>query len=97
MVRSQCSRLSGLRDDEGCSAVPMFAKAAAAGDVIKAVYNQVETIAQGNLSSTDVLAAKNKLKAERLVSVESSGGFLDEIGSQAPVAGSYAPPSTVVL
>uniref|UniRef100_A0A2K5EQK1 Peptidase M16 N-terminal domain-containing protein n=1 Tax=Aotus nancymaae TaxID=37293 RepID=A0A2K5EQK1_AOTNA len=37
-----------------------ISQAAAAGDVIKAAYNQVKTITQGNLSNTDVQTAKNK-------------------------------------
>lgn len=39
---------------------------------------------------------RNKLKAGYLMSVESSEGFLDEVGSQALAAGSYTPPSTVL-
>ena len=39
---------------------------------------------------------RNKLKAGYLMSVESSEDFLDEIGSQALVSGSYMPPSTVL-
>ncbi|KAK2097673.1 Cytochrome b-c1 complex subunit 2, mitochondrial [Saguinus oedipus] len=141
-------------------------------DVIKAAYNQVKTIAQGNLSNTDIQTAKfpielrilsmtkgsmkrtqfiqekgkgkgqdcdlyntvalamgqlelsvvtptpsptpcfdrvfktpglhtltarrNKLKAGYLMSVESSEGLLEEVGSQALIAGSYVPPSTVL-
>nr|KAF6442780.1 ubiquinol-cytochrome c reductase core protein 2 [Rousettus aegyptiacus] len=53
-------------------------------------------IAQGHLPSANVQAAKNKLKAGYLMSVESSDGFLDEIGCQALVAGSYMPPSAVL-
>lgn len=30
------------------------------------------------------------------MSIESSEGFLDEVGSQALIAGSYVPPSTVL-
>lgn len=67
---------------------------AAAGDVIKAAYNQVKSIAQGNLSSTDVQAAKNKLEAGYLMPMESFEDFLGEVRSQAPVAGSYVLPST---
>ncbi|MEJ1273892.1 von Willebrand factor A domain containing 3A [Cricetulus griseus] len=63
-------------------------------DVIKAAYNQVKAVAQGNLSSADVQAAKNKLKAGYLMSVETSEGFLSEIGSQALLAGSYMSPPT---
>lgn len=43
-----------------------------------------------------LLLDRNKLKAGYLMSVESSEGFLDEVGSQALVAGSYVPPSTVL-
>uniref|UniRef100_G1PZJ6 Uncharacterized protein n=1 Tax=Myotis lucifugus TaxID=59463 RepID=G1PZJ6_MYOLU len=64
-----------------------LSQAAAARDVIKAAYNQVKAIAQGNLSSTDVQAAKNKLKPRYLKSLESSEGFLDEVSSQALVTG----------
>lgn len=42
------------------------------------------------------LTDRNKLKAGYLMSVESSDGFLDEIGCQALVAGSYMPPSAVL-
>ncbi|XP_045392370.1 cytochrome b-c1 complex subunit 2, mitochondrial-like [Lemur catta] len=90
------SAFNASYSDSGLFGIYTISQAAAAGDVIKAAYNQVKTIAQGNLSNTDVRAAKNKLKAGYLMSVESSEGFLDEVGSQAPVAGSYVPPSTVL-
>ncbi|KAF7465950.1 Hypothetical predicted protein [Marmota monax] len=82
--------------DSGLFGIYTVSQAAAAGDVIKAAYNQVKTIAQGNLSNADLQAAKNKLKAGYLMSVESSAGFLDEVGCQALVAGSYIPPSTLL-
>nr|XP_051714392.1 cytochrome b-c1 complex subunit 2, mitochondrial-like [Oryctolagus cuniculus] len=82
--------------DSGLFRIYTTSQAAAAGDVIKAAYNQVKTVAQGNLSSADVQAAKNKLKAGYLMSVESSEGFLDEVGSQALITGSCVPPSTVL-
>nr|KAF6356370.1 ubiquinol-cytochrome c reductase core protein 2 [Myotis myotis] len=90
------SAFNASYSDSGLFGIYTISQAAAAGDVIKAAYNQVKAIAQGNLSSTDVQAAKNKLKAGYLMSVESSEGFLDEIGSQALVAGSYVPPPTVL-
>ncbi|CAO2583075.1 Cytochrome b-c1 complex subunit 2, mitochondrial [Lemmus lemmus] len=80
--------------DSGLFGIYTISQAAAAGDVIKAAYNQVKAVAQGNLSSADVQAAKNKLKAGYLMSVETSEGFLSEIGSQALVAGSYMSPPT---
>lgn len=82
--------------DSGLFGIYTVSQAAAAGDVIKAAYNQVKTIAQGNLSNADLQAAKNKLKAGYLMSVESSAGFLDEVGCQALVAGSYIPPNTLL-
>lgn len=45
---------------------------------------------------TYLLLDRNKLKAGYLMSVESSEGFLDEVGSQALGAGSYTPPATVL-
>lgn len=90
------SAFNASYSDSGLFGIYTISQAAAARDVIKAAYNQVKTIAQGNLSSADVQVAKNKLKAGYLMSVESSEGFLDEVGSQALVAGSYVPPSTVL-
>uniref|UniRef100_A0A2I3RVP0 Cytochrome b-c1 complex subunit 2, mitochondrial n=2 Tax=Pan TaxID=9596 RepID=A0A2I3RVP0_PANTR len=90
------SAFNASYSDSGLFGIYTISQATAAGDVIKAAYNQVKTIAQGNLSNTDVQAAKNKLKAGYLMSVESSECFLEEVGSQALVAGSYVPPSTVL-
>uniref|UniRef100_A0A2K6QGW7 Cytochrome b-c1 complex subunit 2, mitochondrial n=1 Tax=Rhinopithecus roxellana TaxID=61622 RepID=A0A2K6QGW7_RHIRO len=90
------SAFNASYSDSGLFGIYTISQATAAGDVIKAAYNQVKTIAQGNLSNTDVQAAKNKLKAGYLMSVESSERFLEEVGSQALVAGSFVPPSTVL-
>ena len=90
------SAFNASYSDSGLFGFYTISQAASAGDVIKAAYNQVKTIAQGNLSNPGVQAAKNKLKAGYLMSVESSEGFLDEVGSQALAAGSYTPPSTVL-
>uniref|UniRef100_A0A8C5K8Y9 Ubiquinol cytochrome c reductase core protein 2 n=1 Tax=Jaculus jaculus TaxID=51337 RepID=A0A8C5K8Y9_JACJA len=81
--------------DSGLFGIYTISQAAAAGDVIKAAYGQVKSVAQGNLSSADVQAAKNKLKAGYVMSVETSEGFLHEVGAQALGAGSYVPPSTI--
>uniref|UniRef100_A0A452TX04 Cytochrome b-c1 complex subunit 2, mitochondrial n=1 Tax=Ursus maritimus TaxID=29073 RepID=A0A452TX04_URSMA len=90
------SAFNASYSDSGLFGIYTISQAAAAGEVIKAAYNQVKTIAQGNLSNADVQAAKNKLKAGYLMSVETSEGFLDEVGSQALGAGSYTPPATVL-
>lgn len=47
-------------------------------------------------SAARPLSHRNKLKAGYLMAVESSEGFLDEVGSQALVAGSYMPPPAVL-
>ncbi|EDL17213.1 ubiquinol cytochrome c reductase core protein 2, isoform CRA_c [Mus musculus] len=90
------SAFNASYSDSGLFGIYTISQAAAAGEVINAAYNQVKAVAQGNLSSADVQAAKNKLKAGYLMSVETSEGFLSEIGSQALAAGSYMPPSTVL-
>ncbi|KAF6272528.1 ubiquinol-cytochrome c reductase core protein 2 [Rhinolophus ferrumequinum] len=81
------SAFNASYSDSGLFGIYTIAQAAAAGDVIKAAYSQVKTIAQGNLASADVQIAKNKLKAGYLMYVESSEGSLNEIGSQALIAG----------
>uniref|UniRef100_A0A8C6W6U2 Cytochrome b-c1 complex subunit 2, mitochondrial n=1 Tax=Nannospalax galili TaxID=1026970 RepID=A0A8C6W6U2_NANGA len=90
------SAFNASYSDSGLFGIYTISQAAAAGDVIKAAYSQVKSISQGNLSSADIQAAKSKVKAGYLMSVETSEGFLNEIGSQALLAGSYTPPSTVI-
>uniref|UniRef100_H0XSP4 Cytochrome b-c1 complex subunit 2, mitochondrial n=1 Tax=Otolemur garnettii TaxID=30611 RepID=H0XSP4_OTOGA len=90
------SAFNASYSDSGLFGIYTISQAVAAGDVIKVAYNQIKTIAQGSLSKADVQAARNKLKAGYLMSVESSEGFLGEVGSQALVAGSYIPPSRVL-
>ncbi|XP_042545742.1 cytochrome b-c1 complex subunit 2, mitochondrial [Dipodomys spectabilis] len=86
------SAFNASYSDSGLFGIYTISQAAAAGDVIKTAYNQVKAISQGTLTSTDVQNAKKKLKAGYLMSVESSEGFLDEVGSQSLIAGSYVPP-----
>lgn len=90
------SAFNASYSDSGLFGIYTVSQAAAAGDVINDAYSQVKAVAQGNFSSTDVQAAKNKLKAGYLMSVETSEGFLSEIGSQALATGSYTPPPTVL-
>lgn len=90
------SAFNASYSDSGLFGIYTVSQATTAGDVIKAAYNQVKAVAQGKLTSTDLQTAKNKLKAGYLMSVESSEGFLNEVGSQALVAGSYVPPTTVL-
>nr|XP_056722588.1 cytochrome b-c1 complex subunit 2, mitochondrial [Euleptes europaea] len=82
--------------DSGLFGIYTIAQPSAAGEVIKASLNQVKAIVQGELTEVEVSRAKNQLKAALLMSVESSDGLLEEIGSQALASGAYASPAAVV-
>ncbi|KAJ7409373.1 Cytochrome b-c1 complex subunit 2, mitochondrial [Willisornis vidua] len=64
-------------------------------DVIKAALNQVKAVAQGGVTDADVTTAKNQLKANYLMSVETSQGLLNEIGAESLVSGTHTSPSVV--
>ncbi|XP_015281713.1 PREDICTED: cytochrome b-c1 complex subunit 2, mitochondrial isoform X2 [Gekko japonicus] len=82
--------------DSGLFGIYTVAQPSAAGEVIKAALNQAKTVAQGGLTEEEVTRAKNQLKAALLMSVESSDGLLEEIGSQALASGTYLSPAAVV-
>ncbi|XP_077172253.1 cytochrome b-c1 complex subunit 2, mitochondrial [Paroedura picta] len=79
--------------DSGLFGFYTIAQPSTAGEVIKAAVNQVKTVAQGGLPEEEVARAKSQLKAALLMSVEPSGGLLEEIGSQALSSGTYASPA----
>ncbi|MGH0161891.1 UNVERIFIED_CONTAM: hypothetical protein FKN15_042036 [Acipenser sinensis] len=56
-------------------------------DVIQAAMAQIKAVAQGGVTVADVTRAKNQLKARYLMSMESTNGLLDEIGTQALASG----------
>ncbi|XP_038556225.1 cytochrome b-c1 complex subunit 2, mitochondrial [Micropterus salmoides] len=82
--------------DSGLFGVYTIAQADSAGQVIKAAIAQVKGVAEGNVSDADVTRAKNQVKAEYLMSIESSESLLEEIGAQALTTAAYQPPDTVV-
>ncbi|XP_035511245.1 cytochrome b-c1 complex subunit 2, mitochondrial [Morone saxatilis] len=82
--------------DSGLFGVYTIAQADSAGEVIKAAIAQVSGVAEGNISDADVARAKNQLKAEYLMSLESSESLLEEIGAQALTTAAYQLPDTVV-
>lgn len=82
--------------DSGLFGVYTIAQADSAGEVIKAAIAQVKAVAEGNVSEADVTRAKNKVKTEYLMSVESSESLLEEIGAQALATAAYQLPDTVV-
>ncbi|KAH0631919.1 hypothetical protein JD844_019822, partial [Phrynosoma platyrhinos] len=82
--------------DSGLFGIYTISQASVAGEVIKAALDQVKAVSQGGVTDAEVTRAKNQLKAAFLMSIESSEGLLDEIGSQALASGAYASPATVV-
>uniref|UniRef100_A0A4W5QH43 Ubiquinol-cytochrome c reductase core protein 2b n=1 Tax=Hucho hucho TaxID=62062 RepID=A0A4W5QH43_9TELE len=80
--------------DSGLFGVYTISQSAAAGDVIKAAIGQVKAVARG-VSEADLNRAKTQLKAEYLMSLESSEGLLDAMGSQALARGAYHSPEAI--
>uniref|UniRef100_A0A8C8HM84 Ubiquinol-cytochrome c reductase core protein 2b n=1 Tax=Oncorhynchus tshawytscha TaxID=74940 RepID=A0A8C8HM84_ONCTS len=80
--------------DSGLFGVYTISQSAAAGDVIKAAIGQVKAVASG-VSEADLTRAKTQLKAEYLMSLESSEGLLDAMGSQALTRGAYHSPEVI--
>ncbi|XP_056143805.1 cytochrome b-c1 complex subunit 2, mitochondrial [Lampris incognitus] len=80
--------------DSGLFGVYTISQADSAGEVIKAAIAQVTGVAEGNLSEADVSRAKNQIKAEYLMSMESSEGLMEEMGAQALATGTYQAPET---
>uniref|UniRef100_A0A8D0GJI7 Ubiquinol-cytochrome c reductase core protein 2 n=1 Tax=Sphenodon punctatus TaxID=8508 RepID=A0A8D0GJI7_SPHPU len=82
--------------DSGLFGVYIISHASAAREVIKAALNEVKAVAEGGITDEDVKRAKNQLKAAYLLSVESSNGLLNEIGSEALTSGTYTSVTGVV-
>uniref|UniRef100_A0A3Q1BUJ0 Ubiquinol-cytochrome c reductase core protein 2a n=1 Tax=Amphiprion ocellaris TaxID=80972 RepID=A0A3Q1BUJ0_AMPOC len=82
--------------DSGLFGVYTIAQASSAGEVIKAAIAQVNGVAEGGVAAADVTRAKNQVKAEYLMSMESSEGLLEEIGAQALATGTYQVPNAVL-
>jgi len=81
--------------DSGLFGVYTICQYAAAGDVIKAAVAQVKAVADGAVTAADLTQAKNKLKAQYLMSLETSEGLIDAMGSQALSGGVYLTPDAV--
>ncbi|CAG5897765.1 ubiquinol-cytochrome c reductase core protein 2a [Menidia menidia] len=82
--------------DSGLFGVYTIAQADAAGEVIKAAIAQVNGVAEGNVSEADITRAKNQVKAEYLMLVESSEGLIEEIGAQVLNTAAYQSPDAVL-
>ncbi|XP_005054720.1 PREDICTED: cytochrome b-c1 complex subunit 2, mitochondrial [Ficedula albicollis] len=79
--------------DSGLFGIYTISQAPSAGEVIKAALGQVKAVAQGGVTDADVKTAKNQLKANILMSAETSKGLLNEIGTEALVSGTHTSPS----
>ncbi|KAI3359859.1 hypothetical protein L3Q82_014209, partial [Scortum barcoo] len=82
--------------DSGLFGIYTIAQADSAREVIKAAIAQVRGVAQGNVLEADITRAKNQVKAEYLMSIESSENLLEEIGAQALATAAYQLPDAVV-
>uniref|UniRef100_A0A7N8XMU3 Ubiquinol-cytochrome c reductase core protein 2a n=1 Tax=Mastacembelus armatus TaxID=205130 RepID=A0A7N8XMU3_9TELE len=82
--------------DSGLFGVYTIAQADSAGEVINAALAQVRGVAEGNVSEADITRAKNQVKAEYLMSIESSEGLMEEIGAQALNTSGYQLPDSVL-
>ncbi|TNN85483.1 Cytochrome b-c1 complex subunit 2, mitochondrial [Liparis tanakae] len=82
--------------DSGLFGVYTIAQAGSAGEVIKAAVAQVGGVAEGNVSEADITRAKNQVKSEYLMSLESSDSLLEEIGAQALNTAAYQLPEAVL-
>ncbi|KAE8579357.1 hypothetical protein XENTR_v10024013 [Xenopus tropicalis] len=90
------SAFNASYSDSGLFGVYTVSQAAAASEVINAALNQVKAVAQGNVTEADVTKAKNQLKSQYLMTLESSCGLLGEIGSQALASGTYVTPTETI-
>ncbi|XP_070703626.1 ubiquinol-cytochrome c reductase core protein 2a [Pempheris klunzingeri] len=82
--------------DSGLFGVYTIAQADSAREVIKAAIDQVRGVAEGNLAEVDISRAKNQVKAEYLMSIESSEGLFEEIAAQVLTTAAYQVPDSVL-
>uniref|UniRef100_A0A3B4WP27 Ubiquinol-cytochrome c reductase core protein 2b n=1 Tax=Seriola lalandi dorsalis TaxID=1841481 RepID=A0A3B4WP27_SERLL len=81
--------------DSGLFGVYTISQAAAAGDVIKAALAQVKAVADGGVTAADLTRAKAQLRGQFLMSLETSEGFLEALGTQALTDGTYISPEEI--
>lgn len=82
--------------DSGLFGVYTISQADSAGEVIKAAVAQVTSLAEGNVTEADITTAKNQVKSEYLMNIETSEGLIEELGAQALATGAYQSPDIIV-
>ncbi|XP_032357555.1 cytochrome b-c1 complex subunit 2, mitochondrial isoform X2 [Etheostoma spectabile] len=89
------SAFNSSYSDSGLFGVYTISQAAVAGDVIRAALAEVKAVADGGVTAADLTQAKAQLKGQFLMSLETSEGLLEAMGTQALVEGSYCTPEQV--
>ncbi|XP_067279992.1 ubiquinol-cytochrome c reductase core protein 2a [Pseudorasbora parva] len=89
------SAFSAPYSDSGLFGIYIISQADSAREVINAAVAQVTAVAEGRLTEDDLTRAKNQLKADYLMSLESSEGLLEELGVQVISSGAYSSPQSV--
>uniref|UniRef100_A0A8D0DD21 Ubiquinol-cytochrome c reductase core protein 2b n=1 Tax=Sander lucioperca TaxID=283035 RepID=A0A8D0DD21_SANLU len=83
------SAFNSSYSDSGLFGVYTISQPAVAGDVIRAALAEVKAVANGGVTAADLTRAKAQLKGQFLMSLETSEGLLEAMGTQALVEGSY--------
>lgn len=81
--------------DSGLFGLYIISQADSTREVISSAVAQVTAVAEGKLTTDDLTRAKNQLKADYLMSLESSDVLLEELGVQLLNSGVYSSPQTV--
>ncbi|XP_041829572.1 cytochrome b-c1 complex subunit 2, mitochondrial isoform X2 [Melanotaenia boesemani] len=89
------SAFNASYSDSGLFGVYTISQAAAASDVIKAAVAQIKAVADGGVTAVDLTRAKAQLKGQFLMSLETSEGLLEAMGTQALASGSYHSPEEI--
>ncbi|KAM3591691.1 uncharacterized protein V6R79_005856 [Siganus canaliculatus] len=84
------SAFNASYSDSGLFGVYTISQAAGTADVIKAALAQVKAVADGGVTAADLTRAKAQLKGQFLMSLETSEGLFEEMGTQALATGSYS-------
>ncbi|XP_061519841.1 cytochrome b-c1 complex subunit 2, mitochondrial [Phycodurus eques] len=78
--------------DSGLFGIYTISQAGSTGTAIKAAIAEVNAVADGGVTAADLTWAKASLKSHLLMSLETSDGLLEAMGTQALASGSYHSP-----
>ncbi|XP_077595699.1 cytochrome b-c1 complex subunit 2, mitochondrial [Stigmatopora nigra] len=78
--------------DSGLFGIYTISQAGSTGDVIKAALGELNAVADGGVTAADLTRAKASLKSHLLMSLETSEGLMEAMGTQALTSAAYQPP-----